>query len=569
MRYTYLGPSGTFTESALLSVPGVVGAERIPATSVPNALERLRSGDVDAAMVPIENSVEGGVSATLDAIAVSEGMRIIREVLVPIRFVLVAARPLAIDEIKTVSTHSHAWAQVRGWAQENVPTAAYLPGSSTAAAAVGLLEEGCTYDAAICSPALLNYHPELHVLQDNIGDNKNAVTRFVLLSRAADIPLASDHFRYFASVIRGEEGTATQLDSEDLSIVLREPIGVVGQIIPWNFPFLMAAWKIAPALAAGCTIVIHPSSSTSLSLLSLAQKINHLLPKGVLNIITGRGSKSGEYMLHHKGFNKLAFTGSTEIGRHIGIAAAEMLIPATLELGGKSANIFFDDMPFDKALEGAQKGILFNQGQVCCAGSRIFVQEGIYDKFVNALAEEFKKIKVGLPWEDDTQMGSQVNAGQLETILKYVKIGEQEGCRIITGGKKIEGELGKGEFVEPTLIEADSNNARVAQEEIFGPVATVIKFKTEEEVIKMANDSEYGLGGAVWSKDINRCLRVSNALETGRVWVNCYNRLPAGAPFGGYKTSGIGRETHKMMLAAYTQVKNIYISTREEREGFY
>ncbi len=388
-------------------------------------------------------------------------------------------------------------------------------------------------------------------------------------TRAADIPLASDHFRYFASVIRGEEGTATQLDSEDLSIVLREPIGVVGQIIPWNFPFLMAAWKIAPALAAGCTIVIHPSSSTSLSLLSFAQKINHLLPKGVLNIITGRGSKSGEYMLHHKGFNKLAFTGSTEIGRHIGIAAAEMLIPATLELGGKSANIFFDDMPFDKALEGAQKGILFNQGQVCCAGSRIFVQEGIYDKFVNALAEEFKKIKVGLPWEDDTQMGSQVNAGQLETILKYVKIGEQEGCRIITGGKKIEGELGKGEFVEPTLIEADSNNARVAQEEIFGPVATVIKFKTEEEVIKMANDSEYGLGGAVWSTDINRCLRVSNALETGRVWVNCYNRLPAGAPFGGYKTSGIGRETHKMMLAAYTQVKNIYISTREEREGFY
>jgi len=367
--------------------------------------------------------------------------------------------------------------------------------------------------------------------------------RAAILNKIADVPLASDHFRYFASVIRGEEGTATQLDSEDLSIVLREPIGVVGQIIPWNFPFLMAAWKIAPALAAGCTIVIHPSSSTSLSLLSFAQKINHLLPKGVLNIITGRGSKSGEYMLHHKGFNKLAFTGSTEIGRHIGIAAAEMLIPATLELGGKSANIFFDDMPFDKALEGAQKGILFNQGQVCCAGSRIFVQEGIYDKFVNALAEEFKKIKVGLPWEDDTQMGSQVNAGQLETILKYVKIGEQEGCRIITGGKKIEGELGKGEFVEPTLIEAGSNNARVAQEEIFGPVATVIKFKTEEEVIKMANDSEYGLGGAVWSTDINRCLRVSNALETGRVWVNCYNRLPAGAPFGGYKTSGIGRET--------------------------
>lgn len=411
---------------------------------------------------------------------------------------------------------------------------------------------------------VIDENAELFALQETLDNGKP-----IRETRAADIPLASDHFRYFAGVIRGEEGTATQLDQEDLSIVLREPIGVVGQIIPWNFPFLMAAWKIAPALAAGCTVVIHPSSNTSLSLLSLAQKINHLLPKGVLNIITGKGSKSGEYMLHHKGFNKLAFTGSTAVGRRVGIAAAEMLIPATLELGGKSANIFFDDMPFDKALEGAQKGILFNQGQVCCAGSRIFVQEGIYDKFVEALAEEFKKVKVGLPWEDDTQMGAQVNTNQVETILNYVKIGEQEGARIITGGKKVEGDLAKGDFVEPTLIAADSNSARISQEEIFGPVATVIKFKTEEEVIKMANDSEYGLGGAVWSKDINRCLRVSNALETGRVWVNCYNRLPAGAPFGGYKTSGIGRETHKMMLEAYTQVKNIYISTREEREGMY
>ena len=411
---------------------------------------------------------------------------------------------------------------------------------------------------------VIDENAELFALQETLDNGKP-----IRETRAADIPLASDHFRYFAGVIRGEEGTATQLDQEDLSIVLREPIGVVGQIIPWNFPFLMAAWKIAPALAAGCTVVIHPSSNTSLSLLSLAQKINHLLPKGVLNIITGKGSKSGEYMLHHKGFNKLAFTGSTAVGRRVGIAAAEMLIPATLELGGKSANIFFDDMPFDKALEGAQKGILFNQGQVCCAGSRIFVQEGIYDKFVAALAEEFKKVKVGLPWEDDTQMGAQVNTNQVETILNYVKIGEQEGARIITGGKKVEGDLAKGDFVEPTLIAADSNSARISQEEIFGPVATVIKFKTEEEVIKMANDSEYGLGGAVWSKDINRCLRVSSALETGRVWVNCYNRLPAGAPFGGYKTSGIGRETHKMMLEAYTQVKNIYISTREEREGMY
>ena len=412
---------------------------------------------------------------------------------------------------------------------------------------------------------VIEENSELFALQETLDNGKP-----IRETRAADIPLAADHFRYFASVIRGEEGSANQLDGEDLSIVLREPIGVVGQIIPWNFPFLMAAWKIAPALAAGCTIVIHPSSSTSLSLLSLAQKINHLLPPGVLNVITGKGSRSGEYMLQHKGFNKLAFTGSTLVGRRVAAAAAELLVPVTLELGGKSANIFFDDMPFDKALEGAQKGILLNEGQVCCAGSRIFVQEGIYDKFVAALAEEFKRIKVGLPWEDDTQMGSQVNAGQMETILKYVKIGEQEGARIITGGKKItSGELGRGEFFEPTLIAADSNNARIAREEIFGPVATVLKFKTEEEVIRLANDSDYGLGGAVWSRDINRCLRVSRALETGRVWINCYNRLPAGAPFGGYKTSGIGRETHKMMLAAYTQVKNIYISTREEREGLY
>ncbi|MDO5685958.1 MAG: aldehyde dehydrogenase family protein [Neisseria sp.] len=411
---------------------------------------------------------------------------------------------------------------------------------------------------------VIEQNSELLALQETLDNGKP-----IRETRAADIPLAVDHFRYFAGVIRAEEGSLNEIDNESLSLVLREPIGVVGQIIPWNFPFLMAAWKIAPALAAGNTIVIHPSSSTSLSLLSLGKLINHLLPKGVLNIITGRGSKSGEYMQHHKGFNKLAFTGSTEIGRKIGISAAENLIPSTLELGGKSANIFFDDMPFDKALEGAQKGILFNQGQVCCAGSRIFVQAGIYDRFVKALAEEFKKVKVGLPWEDDTQMGAQVNGGQLDTILKYIKIGEQEGARIITGGRKISGgALGEGAFLEPTLIAAD-NNDRISQEEIFGPVATVIKFNTEEEVIALANDSIYGLGGAVWTQNINRALRVSKAIQTGRVWVNCYNHLPAGAPFGGYKESGIGRENHKMMLAAYTQVKNIYISTREEREGMY
>lgn len=404
----------------------------------------------------------------------------------------------------------------------------------------------------------------LFALQETLDNGKP-----IRETQTADIPLSADHFRYFAGVIRAEEGSINEIDNEHMSLVIKEPVGVVGQIIPWNFPFLMAAWKIAPALAAGNTIVIKPSSNTSLSLLSFVKKIEHLLPKGVLNLITGRGSKSGEYILHHPGFNKLAFTGSTEVGRKVGIAAAKNLIPSTLELGGKSANIFFDDMPFDKALEGAQKGILFNQGQVCCAGSRIFVQAGVYDKFVAALCEEFKKVKVGLPWESDTEMGSQINNRQLEGILEYVKIGEQEGARIIIGGKKATAaNLKEGAFLEPTLMEA-SNTNRIAQEEIFGPVATIIKFENEEEVISMANHSGYGLAGAVWTQNINRALRVSKSIQTGRMWVNCYNHLPAGAPFGGYKASGIGRETHKMMLDAYTQTKNIYISTKEDREGVY
>lgn len=385
-----------------------------------------------------------------------------------------------------------------------------------------------------------------------------------------DVPLSADHFRYFAGVLRSEEGTAQAFDDQTLSIVLREPIGVVGQIIPWNFPLLMAAWKIAPALAAGNTIVIHPSSSTSLSLLEFAHLIEDILPKGVLNVITGRGSKSGEYMLHHEGLDKLAFTGSTAVGNKVAVAAAERLIPATLELGGKSANIFFDDMPFEKAIEGAQMGILFNQGQVCCAGSRIFVQEGIYDRFVEALAEAFKKVKVGLPWEESTQMGAQVNEKQVNDILKYVEIGEKEGAIIKTGGvrTKMNGS-DEGCFIEPTLLTNVDNSMRVAREEIFGPVAVVIKFKTVEEAIALANDSEYGLGGAVWTKDINVALKVSREMQTGRVWVNTYNQLPAGAPFGGYKKSGIGRETYKSILDAYSQTKNIFIDTSEEPTGFF
>lgn len=386
---------------------------------------------------------------------------------------------------------------------------------------------------------------------------------------AIDVPLCADHFRYFAGVIRSEEGSAQAFDENTLSIVIHEPIGVIGQIIPWNFPILMAAWKLAPALAAGNTIVIHPSSSTSLSLLEMTKLIGPMLPKGVLNVITGKGSKSGEYMLHHEGFNKLAFTGSTEIGHNVAMAAADRLIPATLELGGKSANIFFDDMPFDKAVEGAQLGILFNQGQVCCAGSRIFVQEGIYDEFVGALKEKFEAVVVGESWKNDTQMGAQVNQGQVDKILAAVEIGRKEGATILTGGKKIEGALADGCYVAPTLLTDVTNDMTVAQEEIFGPVAVVIKFKTIDEVIQLANDSDYGLGGGVWTKNLNTALKVSRGIETGRVWVNTYNQIPAGSPFGGYKKSGIGRETHKEILGAYTQTKNIYIDTNEGGFGLY
>lgn len=385
-----------------------------------------------------------------------------------------------------------------------------------------------------------------------------------------DVKLVSDHFRYFAGVLRSEEGAAKYLDNDMLSLVLKEPIGVVGQIIPWNFPMVMAAWKIAPALAAGNTIVIHPSSSTSLSLLEMTKLMMKVLPKGVLNVITGRGSKSGEYMLKHPGFDKLAFTGSTEIGYNVAKAAADRLIPATLELGGKSANIIFDDAPWERAVEGVQLGILFNQGQVCCAGSRVFVQEGIYDEFLEALKKAFESVKVGLPWDKNTQMGAQVNEKQLQGILKYVEIGINEGATLVTGGHRIvKDELDKGAFMEPTILAGATNDMCIAQEEIFGPVATVIKFKTEEEVIQLANDSEYGLGGGVFTKDINKALRVAKNVETGRMWINTYDSLPAGAPFGGVKKSGIGRETYKTTFNAYSQDKNIIISTKEETDGFY
>ncbi len=386
----------------------------------------------------------------------------------------------------------------------------------------------------------------------------------------ADIPLAADHFRYFAGAIRAEEGSATFVDENTLNIIIKEPIGVVGQIVPWNFPFLMAAWKLAPLLAAGDVSVFKPSSYTSLSMLEFMKLIENIVPKGVINLVTGRGSKGGEYLQHHKGLNKLAFTGSTEVGREIGLSAAQNIIPATLELGGKSANIFFSDADMNMALEGLQVGILFNQGQVCSAGSRIFVQNGFYDEFLAKAITAFEKVKVGNPLDPNTQMGAQVSEEQLKKILGYIEIGKKEGAKVATGGERyIKGEAAKGYFMKPTLLVNVTNDMRVAREEIFGPVGVVIPFETEEEVIAMADDSTYGLAGAVFTKDLNRAIRVAKGIQTGRMWVNTYNSFPAGAPFGGYKESGIGRETHKVILEHYTQMKNIIINLAEKPGGMY
>ncbi len=387
---------------------------------------------------------------------------------------------------------------------------------------------------------------------------------------AIDVPYSIRHFRYYASLIRTDEGVASILDGGMMSLVLREPIGVVGQIVPWNFPFLMAAWKLAPAIAAGDCIVFKPSSTTSLSMLVFTELIQDLLPAGVLNLITGAGGKSGQYLLDHPDLCKLAFTGSTEIGKDVALAAANKLIPATLELGGKSANIIFNDCNWEAAIDGVQLGILFNQGQVCCAGSRVFVQEDIYDKFVAELVNAFQHINVGDPLNPETQMGAQINRRQADKILSYVQIAKEEGATIACGGDYYtENGCDKGSFVQPTLVTNVTNDMRVAQEEIFGPVAVVIKFKTEDEVIALANQSTYGLGGAVWTKDIHRALRVARSIETGRMWVNTYNQIPEGAPFGGYKQSGIGRENDKAILDAYSQTKNIMINLNDAPSGFY
>lgn len=385
-----------------------------------------------------------------------------------------------------------------------------------------------------------------------------------------DIPYAARHFNYFASVIETHEGSVNDIDKDTMSIIRHEPIGVVGAVVAWNFPMLLASWKIAPAIAAGNTIVIQPSSSTPLSLLEVAKIFQEILPKGVVNVVTGKGSESGNAIFNHEGVNKLSFTGSTNVGYQVAEAGAKRIVPATLELGGKSANIILDDANLDLAVEGIQLGILFNQGEVCSAGSRLLVQEGIYDKLISRLKEAFSNIKIGDPLDEKTQMGSQTSQEQMEKIQSYITYAEQSNAEILTGGKRITNDgLDSGYFLEPTLIAVKDNADKLAQEEIFGPVLTIIKVKDDEEAIKIANDSEYGLAGGVFSQDITRALNIAKAVKTGRIWINTYNQVPEGAPFGGYKKSGIGQETYKEALSNYQQVKNIFIDTSNELKGLY
>ena len=392
---------------------------------------------------------------------------------------------------------------------------------------------------------------------------------------AADIPLAVDHFRYFAGVLRAQEGGISQLDENTVAYHFHEPLGVVGQIIPWNFPILMAVWKLAPALAAGNCVVIKPAEQTPASLLFLFDIIGDLLPAGVVNIVNGFGIEAGAPLAQHKRIRKVAFTGETTTGRLIMQYASQNLIPVTLELGGKSPNIFFSDVMSqlddfqDKALEGFTMFAL-NQGEVCTCPSRSLVQADIYDEFLALAAIRTKAVRQGDPLDTETMIGAQASNDQLEKILSYIEIGKDEGAKVITGGERAElgGDLEGGYYVQPTIFEGN-NKMRVFQEEIFGPVVAVTSFTDYDDAISIANDTLYGLGAGVWSRDGNTAYRAGRDIKAGRVWTNCYHAYPAHAAFGGYKQSGIGRENHKMMLDHYQQTKNLLVSYSPKKLGFF
>ena len=391
----------------------------------------------------------------------------------------------------------------------------------------------------------------------------------------ADIPLTVDHFRYFAGCVRAQEGALSNIDENTVAYHIQEPLGVVGQIIPWNFPILMAAWKLAPAIGAGNCVVLKPAESTPISILILAELIADILPAGVLNIVNGYGREAGMPLATSKRIAKIAFTGSTTTGRVIAQAAANNLIPATLELGGKSPNVFFadimdkDDAFLDKAVEGLVL-FAFNQGEVCTCPSRALIQESIYDKFMERVLKRVAAIKHMNPLDTDSMMGAQASKEQLTKILSYLDLGKQEGAEVLSGGGQahLGGDLEGGYYVQPTLFKGH-NKMRIFQEEIFGPVLAVTTFKDEAEALAIANDTLYGLGAGVWSRNGNVAYRMGRAIKAGRVWTNCYHAYPAHAAFGGYKESGIGRETHKMMLDHYQQTKNLLVSYSENKLGFF
>jgi len=391
----------------------------------------------------------------------------------------------------------------------------------------------------------------------------------------ADIPLGIDHFRYFAGVIRAEEGSHVELDEHTVSLIVHEPIGVVAQIIPWNFPLLMAIWKLAPALAAGNCVVLKPAESTPTSILVLMELIGDLLPAGVINVVNGFGAELGRSLVTNPKVAKAAFTGSTATGRLVMQYATENIIPVTLELGGKSPNIFFnsvmdkDDEFLDKAIEGAVL-FAFNQGEICTCPSRLLIQEDIYDKFIEKVIARVEAIKIGDPLDTTVMMGAQASKIQFDKISSYITLGKEEGAELLTGGEvnKLDGDLESGYYIKPTLFKG-TNNMRIFQEEIFGPVLAVTTFKTVEEAIEIANDTIYGLGAGVWTRDAHELYQVPRAIQAGRVWVNNYHSYPAGAPFGGYKQSGVGRENHKMMLGHYRQTKNMLISYNKNKLGFF
>jgi aldehyde dehydrogenase len=392
---------------------------------------------------------------------------------------------------------------------------------------------------------------------------------------AADLPLTIDHFRYFAGCIRAQEGSVAELDNDTVAYHFPEPLGVVGQIIPWNFPILMAVWKMAPALAAGNAIVLKPAEQTPVGILELMKLVGDLLPAGVLNVVNGFGVEAGKPLASNPRVAKVAFTGETTTGRLIMQYASENLIPVTLELGGKSPNVFFrdvldkDDEFRQKVLEGFAMFAL-NQGEVCTCPSRALIAKEIYGTFLEEAVERVEKIKMGNPLDDETMLGAQASTDQLEKIMSYIDIGKQEGAEVLTGGKRVEvsGELEGGYYVEPTIL-AGHNKMRVFQEEIFGPVVSVTSFEGYEEAIEIANDTLYGLGAGVWSRDTNTAYRAGRDIQAGRVWTNCYHLYPAHAAFGGYKQSGIGRETHKMMLKHYQQTKNLLVSYDPNPMGFF